>query len=290
MLIKKVILTGARGFIGKHMLNRLLADNYHVVALKRPGTEVTSTSENVEWISFNDLECNKDKLKDIHGIIHLATDYGRTGENPLISQLQCNVLLPLQLLELARQNNIPRFLSADTFFGKFEAQYKYMKSYIMSKRHFKELAFDFASQSDVAIANVRLEHVYGEGDGANKFIPFVISSLKKDNEILKCTSAVQRRDFVYVDDVVDAFICILNHSPTDNFIEYEVGCGTSHKLKEMIEEIKLQMASCTEIEYGAVPMRSDEIMDSVADLTQLNAIGWSPKYDLRSGIREMLRK
>lgn len=287
---KKIIITGASGFIGKHLLERLLANNYDILALKRPESVTNVASRNVIWTSLDEIQDHAFIEDGIEAVIHLATDYGRSERGGIIAQYDCNVLLPLRLMEIAKSKKIPLFISADTFFGKFERNYSYMKSYILSKRHFKELATEFLKDSDTGFANLRLEHVYGDGDGEKKFIPFIVGALSSSTESVKCTSAMQRRDFIYVEDVVNAFIHVLNYHPSNKNIEYEVGTGQSHTLKEMIEEIKLQIKSNTPIQYGAIMMRDDEIMESRADLTNLNKLGWHPVYSLKAGVKKMLSK
>ncbi|MGY5956333.1 NAD-dependent epimerase/dehydratase [Kosakonia sp. BK9b] len=290
MLNKKIILTGASGFIGKHLLVKLLAEGYTVLALKRPESAISTRTENVVWINIDDVESHPFFQDGVDAIIHLATDYGRGEKKGVTSQYECNVLLPLRLMEIAAMNKIPLFISADTFFGKFEEQYSYMKTYMLSKRHFREVAREFLLNTDTGFANLRLEHVYGEGDGAKKFIPFIISALVDTAEEVKCTSGVQRRDFIYVEDVINAFMAVLRRHPARQFVEYEVGTGQSHSLKEMIEEIKCQLKSVTPVNYGAMKLRDDEIMDSKADLTNLNKLGWHPSYSLKEGVKKMLSK
>ncbi|WP_353614661.1 NAD(P)-dependent oxidoreductase [Mangrovibacter phragmitis] len=288
MLSKKIILTGASGFIGKHLLTKLLEDNYHVLALKRPESNKVVCAENLIWANINDVENHSFINGGVDAIIHLATDYGRSDEGGVISQYMCNVLLPLRLVELARLKKIPLFISADSFFGKYE--YSYMKTYILSKKHFKELAEELLRDSATGFANLRLEHVYGEGDGSKKFIPFIVHALKTSKEQIKCTSGVQRRDFVYVEDVINAFIYVLKYHPSNRLVEYEVGTGESHSLKEMIEELKEQLKSDAPVKYGAIQLRNDEILDSKANIDNLNKLGWHPVYSLKDGVKKMLNK
>ncbi|EDM2890084.1 CDP-abequose synthase, partial [Salmonella enterica subsp. enterica serovar Typhimurium] len=67
----------------------------------------------------------------------------------------------------------------------------------------------YANMHDISFVNMRLEHVYGPGDGENKFIPYIIDCLNKKQSCVKCTTGEQIRDFIFVDDVVNAYLTIL---------------------------------------------------------------------------------
>lgn len=284
---KKVILTGASGFIGKRLLERLLSLGYNIIAIKRPNS-FKAEQDSVCWLTCDELIDKADELGDVDAIIHLATEYGRKADDDISSLLECNVLLPMRLMEFAYQIGTQKFISTDSFFGKFEQTYHYMQSYIVSKRHLNELARVYCSQHDLNFINMRLEHVYGEGDGENKFVPFIINSMITNQKIIKCTTAQQKRDFVYIDDVVDAYITVLQSNIQNKYIEFEVGTGMSNPLKSIIEELKKRLHSDIDIRYGEIPLRNDEIMDSKANIQLLNKIGWIAKYDLCSGVEKML--
>ena len=286
---KRILMTGATSFVGTHLLLRLINEGYSIIALKRPTTEPTVVNNLIEWVNISDIEKICKPSETIHAIIHIATDYGRDGVN-ISEQYQCNVLLPIRLLELMPKFDAKLFVSTDSFFGKYEKQYGYMRSYMASKRHLVELSKIYTeTHLDICFINLRLEHVYGENDKASKLIPYIINRMKA-NEDIDCTLAIQKRDFIYIDDVVSAYLTILKSSFNAGYYDVEVGTGRSTELKEVFERIKKEINSKSKINYGAVAMRNDEIMDSYANTSFLNRLGWSAEFTLQKGIEKMLRK
>ncbi|WNJ81163.1 NAD-dependent epimerase/dehydratase [Cedecea neteri] len=287
MLQPKILMTGATSFVGTHVLTQLVKDGYQIVALKRPSSVPTLINNLVEWVDLAEIDNNQSLLANVTAIIHIATDYGRK-DSSLVAQQMCNVILPSKLLELMPKHGVKRFISTDSFFGKYEHQYGYMRSYMASKRHFAEISKIFAEENpSISIQNLRLEHVYGENDKVNKFIPFIVEKLKSGEEI-NCTIATQKRDFIYIKDVVSAYKHVLNSELEPGYKEFEVGTGETAELRTIIEIIKNKLESESQINYGAIALRDDEIMASVADISSLKKLGWIPKHSLAEGIESML--
>ncbi|MCM7588842.1 NAD-dependent epimerase/dehydratase [Enterobacter chuandaensis] len=281
-------MTGATSFIGTHLLECLIEEGYSVTALKRPTSEPTVVNALIQWMNINDIERLCNPSESFNSIIHIATDYGRNG-SPMSEQYKCNVLLPLKLLELMPVFKTKLFISTDSFFGKYEKNYGYMRSYMASKRHFLELSKIYAEEhKDVCFINLRLEHVYGERDKAGKLIPNVINKMKNDENV-DCTTAEQKRDFIYIDDVVSAYMKVLNETHSSGYYDVEVGTGQSVELKKVFELIKKEINSNSKINYGAIKMRDDEIMESHANTSFLTRLGWHAKYSLSEGLEKMLR-
>lgn len=289
---RMVIVTGASGFIGTHLVNRLLELEFDVIAVTRKlKKEAQIQRENLIWIEWSNLS---DFLKSIPntpiGIIHLATAYGRNGES-LTSVEEANVMQPLQLLQLAVKYNIKKFLNADSFFGKPEFNYQHLRPYIITKDSFKKWGELIANQTGLYFINMRLEHVYGPGDGKDKFVPYIVNSLLSEQEYIKCTDCTQKRDFIYVDDVVSAFITVLNKELPSKFLEFEVGCGISLPIKTFLEKLKSNLPKSKSVfKFGSVPQRENEILDSKANDSLSKTLGWKTCYDIDSGIVNLLNR
>lgn len=288
MIKQTVILTGATGFIGAHLLERLLAAGHTVVPLhRRASTEGLRRHDRLFWTAVEDAAaCFKQYRPD--AVIHVATCYG-VGVS-LTELVASNVSMPLRLLELAAAQGCPLFINTDSFFSKPEFNYSYMRPYIQSKNEFMRWAV-LAAEATPAIkfVSTRLEHVYGPGDGTQKFIPHVLAKLLA-NDTLALTPGEQLRDFVYVEDVVDAYLTILNSGKNlpAGLTEIQVGTGTVHSVRTLVEIARALCKSTSKLDFGAQPYRNREIMCSAADTVALKALGWAPRHTLASGLRATL--
>ncbi|QXF36021.1 CDP-abequose synthase [Photorhabdus luminescens] len=290
---KTVIVSGASGFIGSHIIKALLDKNILVIAITRNKT-VRSLCENSRliWCEWQEVEScinHQKKDSDILSVIHLATVYKRELDN-FIEFESGNVTKPLHLLELTVKYNIPIFINTDSYFSKPHFNYQYMRPYLITKQHLNEWGKFLSHEYGFSFLNMRLEHVYGPGDNKKKFIPFILDMMKNNCDDVKCTDGLQRRDFIYISDVIDAFMTILKTKCLPIYSEYQVGLGYSISMKDFLDHIKACIPHTkTKIEYGAIAHRNNEIMDSFADISSLSELGWCPKFDYIKGIRELIK-
>lgn len=290
---KYVVVSGASGFIGKHMLKALQHAGLFVIAITRNvGNNNNYITPGLKWCDWENIDSVIEEMpidSIMVGIIHLATEYGRTASS-IMDVEDGNVVKPLKLLDLAVRKRASVFLNTDSFFAKESFDYKYMRPYIMTKRHFNEIGRHYSENHNIVFVNLRLEHVFGPGDSDSKFIPHILSRLCDGQLDIHCTSGLQVRDFIYVEDVVSAYLTVLNKSnELPSYVEYQVGTGHGVSLKEFLLYLhEMIPGSPGSFKFGALEQRKNEIMNSVANNEGLLSLGWQPKYDYKSGIREML--
>jgi nucleoside-diphosphate-sugar epimerase len=284
---KLILVTGATGFVGKHLVRNLLANNFDVAILVRKTSNIKYYKDSNIKIFYIENGIKNIFETNIDGIIHIATSYGQKG---VISDIyQTNVVLPLQLLEFGVDNDINFFINTDTFFTKSTSVYDYLNNYTKSKTLIAELINLFSSKTK--IINFKLEHVFGEGDSENKFIVQIINRLKNNETFIDLTDGSQRRDFIYIDDVANAYIKVLeNLNILSEYTEIEVGTGYSLSIREVVEIIKECTQSSSKLNFGALPKRKGEFIESIADIKALKDLGWTSKYDFRTGIKKILEQ
>ncbi|ALS66398.2 NAD-dependent epimerase/dehydratase family protein [Pandoraea apista] len=282
----RVLVTGATGFIGRHLLRALAARGDEVIALSRQVRVVERDAAGIRWLAVDDeLENKLSSLKNIDVVFHLATAYGRQGETYFDIE-QANVAFPLVVLQWAANGGCDTFINTDSFFSRPEYRYGYMKEYSLTKRTFAEWgALTADDHSHFHFVNARLEHVYGTGDDARKFFPMILRELLGNVPQIDLTACNQKRDFVFVEDVVRAYIAIArNTAALPSYVEVGVGTSISTSLRSVVERLHSLSKSTSELRFGALKHRPGEIMNSHADISFLSSLGWSPEVQLDEGL------
>jgi nucleoside-diphosphate-sugar epimerase len=293
---KKILITGATGFLGSHLLKGLLAKTkFRVIVLKRTFSNTYRIKEeltNKRVLSYDidriKLETIFNKNSTIHSIIHCATEYGK-GNKTCYDVLKINLMFPIKLLEFAMKNKVKLFINTDSYFNKENLSYQYLLNYSLSKKSLILWLKYFSNK--IKIVNMVLEHIYGEKDNKDKFVSQMIEQIAvKKIDTLSLTAGNQKRDFVYIADVVNAYIKVLNYSLKNkfNFKSFDVGCGKAVSIKNFVKKIKEISKSSTILNFGALPYREDEIKLSIADNKDLINLGWEPKVSIEDGLKRTI--
>lgn len=279
-------MTGATGFLGSNLLKKLLEQGYEISILKRS----TSNTNRIDSV-INRVRCfDMDKesidycLSQIKPstVIHCATDYGRKNTEPSLI-IEANLILPLKLLELCSVHNVNCFINTDTYLDKG------INYYSLSKKQFKEWLTTYSN--DLICINVILEHFYGPNDDKTKFVSYVFEQIKNKASGLDFTLGEQKRDFTFIDDVIDAFLLIILSSKQMQKGKYDFGIGTNQqiKIKDLVMLIsKLSNNTATRLNFGAIPYRKNEIMNSNIDTSKIRELGWKPRYSIEQGLKAMI--
>lgn len=297
-----ILLTGATGFLGSKLLKRLIAEKYEVVCVKRTTSDCDKVRELYsccKWINIDEENVETAFQKyDIETVIHCATNYGRK-RGTYLEVYESNLGFPLSLLKYAQQYGCRYFINTDTFFVKeidvlwTNNEPVYMNDYVKSKYIFTNIVKDHISEMNLSFINLQLEHIYGQDDGAGKFVDYLIRNLSQNVTAIELTEGVQQRDWTYIEDVLSAYKVVLEKQEDFQegvFYHFEVGTGKATSLREFVETVKKLANSTTKLEFGKRQMNANELEKSWADNRELCKLGWNPCYDIVRGIQQMLKR
>lgn len=279
---KKILLTGATGYLGSHLAHRLRPE-FDLCLLKRRTSNtfrIDSVLDQVTCVNIeNGIPESLFREQKIFGIIHCATNYGRDSDD-LNDTIDANLILPLRLLKIAIDYEVEFFINTDTVLDKR------INYYSLSKSQFKDWFLFFSDR--IKSINVELEHFYGEGDDPSKFVSKIINDLvSNESKDLLLTLGEQKRSFIYINDVVDAFQRILSNVPSfpKAYLSYQVGSSTHISIRDFVTLTKKLCGNTqTQLIFGALPYRKNEVMEVNIDLNPLKKLGWSDRVSLQEGL------
>ncbi len=285
------LIAGATGFLGSHFVHSLLKNGNKVIALKRSCSnlwrlEDVINDKKLVIYNIDDME-NSFIDNDVCCVINTVCTYGRNKET-LVDIVRSNIVFALQLFELSKKYNVEVFFNTDTLLQKD------LNNYSLSKKQLVEWLRK--NPKGIQLFNMRIELMYGLNDDSTKFVNWVLQQLKDNVSEIQLTSGIQKRDFVFVEDVVSAYLKVYeNRRRLGNFVEFDVATGNQIRVKDFILEIYTQLKNKmpelkTVLNFGSKEYRVDEAMNVSEDVSPLYNLGWKPSNDYKYNISLMLEE
>ena len=270
MQSKTILLTGATGFVGSHLLERLLKKGYKVVCILRENSNTWRIEHLLKNINLRLINFKKPTFSfntwNIDCVIHCAThcskeeNYGNCKET-----IESNINFPIKLLNLAIEHNVPYFINTGSGFQDSKPDLIYSQS----KSIFETILKKAVEAQRIKALTLQLYSPYGPKDNA-KVLPFIIKkALKK--ELIHLTSPYERLEFTYIEDIVDAYMLALNEIP--NVTQYEniqILSFPDATLQQVVNKI------CTQTEGEFEHFYPKNILD------------WKPKHTFEQGLKKTI--
>jgi len=294
--MSRILLTGATGYFGSHLVHALLEHGHEIAILKRTASNLKRIEDVLDSLSMFDL--NKDSLDEIFSqfhnidvVMHVATCYGRNDEAPF-EVFKANTFFPMELLDVALQHNVSVFINTDSYFSTGKVRYEYLPSYSLSKKQFAEWGRLCSYDGSIQFINIRLEHLYGPEDSSSKFTSWIVQQCLNNVDVIPLTKGEQIRDFIYVDDAADAYVWLLDS--LDHFnkgsSDISLGSGVAVSIKSFVKKVYELSSSTSELRFGDLEYRENEIMYSCADSKKLREVGWEPMTSMEDGIKNIIKE
>lgn len=295
---EKVLITGATGFVGANIAARFLAEGCRVFIFTRVNSDRWRIRDILERISVYSVDLNDETavLSDIERIepeiiIHSAVYGGYPFQKDARKMIDTNLIGTMNLLNACGKIGFKLFLNMGS-----SSEYG-IKSNPMNERDLLEPVTDYgvskasttlycqsyAKATKHPVATLRLFSAYGYYEEGSRLIPSAIMwSLK--NSALKLSSPHNTRDFIFIDDVLEACIKIIENCDRASGEIFNIGSGRQHTVDDMAKKIIALTGAESVIEYGrANPRLEPKVWQ--ADISKaISILKWKPQHDLDSGL------
>lgn len=282
---KKILITGERGFVGKHLLNRLRREGSEVITLTDPKGKTVDIRQ---WKKIEPIS----KVKDIDVVYHLAavTYVPYSWEEPR-KTYEVNVLGTLNILELCRLCKVnklvfissyvygsPKYLPVDES-HPLDPSNPYMRSKLIAE----ELCRAYHEDYDLNCVILRPFNIYGKGQDERFLIPSICSQIVKKAAIVLKTSR-PKRDYIYISDMIEACVKSGFYNGSD-FEIFNIGMEESYSVDEIVKKAVGISKKNVNVKYSGEKRRG-KIMNVIADIKKARQkLHWAPKVKLEEGLK-----
>jgi nucleoside-diphosphate-sugar epimerase len=294
----KVFLTGASGFIGSQVAQKLVEADQRVLALALPGDPLwrlknvagqlellRGTLEDREVLSTSLMSWSPDVC------IHLAW-YVEPGNYLDSNENITSLKESLNLIDLLAKAGCKKIVVAGTCF-EYRLQEKILceedevkpeSLYAASKLALQVAGEKLAAQVGMEFVWGRVFYLYGPGEHPKRLVPAVISALQK-GEKFAVSPGLQVRDYLHVEDVASAFLQLAENGVSGI---YNISSANPVTIKDLLSVIGNVLQKTELLEFGAVPYRASDPAFVCGSNQRLRALGWAPKFEIADGLKQTI--
>jgi len=301
--VKRIILTGASGFIGANLTHRLLQDGHEVHLFMRDGylrwrIEEIIKDVHIHKINLTDKQSIEKIVRNIRPewIFHLAANGSYSWQNDLDQMVETNIIGTINLIEACLKVGFTTFVntgsSSEYGFKDYPpAEFDWLDPnsyYAVTKASATLFCRYTAKLYKVHIPTLRLYSVYGPFENPGRLMPVLI--LKGlTGHLPPLVNPDIARDFVYVDDVIEAYYLAAMKPDQEFGAVYNVGTGNQTTLDKVIEIVRRVLNIPEEPQWGSMKDRRWDTSTWVANNQQIRTkLGWQPRYAFEQGFRKLV--
>ena len=309
---KKFLITGAAGFIGSHLCERLIAEGHTAVGLdnfdpfydrkiKESNIKTLIKSDKFKIVEgdIRDAGCVNSICKiGIDAIIHLAA---KAGVRPSIADplgyADCNINGTMVLLEAAKKCGIKKFIFASSSsvygnnkkvpFSETDNVDYPISPYAATKKAGELICHTYHYLYKIDITCLRFFTVYGPRQRPDLAIHKFVKLIEQDKPIPVFGDGSMMRDFTYIDDVIDGTVAAIEKCK--GFEIYNIGESRPIRLDDLIKEIEKAIGKKAIIKYEAVP--PGDVEKTYADVSKAGKVlGYDPKTEIAVGLKKFVER
>ena len=295
----KFLVTSGAGFIGSHLVDRLLKEGHKMTVIDSLSGEEREINKNVKFYKINigDVKIFQIFKKEKPEIVfHLAgpINLRRPLNDPLFLE-SADILGNLRnLLESARRTGVKKFIFISSG-GAICADAKLIPTpenypcqpktlYGLANLLIEKYIHIYCRLYNLNYAILRLSNAYGPRQWSSGIIPSMISSIINRGKIIINGNGRQIRDFIFIDDVIDVLLLIAFIKKENVF--YNVASGTGVSLNKLLNQISRILDRKTEVVYNK---HFADVKKNILNISKIKAdLHWKPKVDLETGLKKTI--
>lgn len=299
----RVIITGGTGFVGSNLTRRLLQDGHEVHLLVRQGYTSWRISAIRSDVQLHILDLHeKDDLSSTvqrirpDWIFHLAAYGGNASEKDCCQMVEANIIGTINLVDACLKTGFEAFVNTGSsseygFKDSAPSETEWLEPnshYAVTKASASLFCRYTAQSQNVLMPTLRLYSVYGPYESPNRLLPkLIMLGLKRELPPLVSPETVH--DFIYIDDVIEAYLLAARTPGQEPGATYNVGTGAQTTLREVVAVARRLMDIPVEPVWGSMPSRQWDANTWVADIRKIEKkLGWRPRYTFEEGFRQMV--
>jgi nucleoside-diphosphate-sugar epimerase len=301
--MKRVIVTGATGFVGANLARRLLADDHEVHLLLRRGYADWRIAGIAAAVHCHEVDLgDRESLQRAFTLIrpdwvfHLAVHGAYSAQTDLHEMIQTNIIGTINLVEAALNAGVAAFVNtgSSSEYGLKDhapAEDEWLDPnsyYAVTKASATQYCRHMAHRSGLLLPTLRLYSVYGPYEEPTRLIPALLTHGLR-GELPPLVDPAVSRDYVYVDDVVEAYLLAATVQNQEHGAVYNVGTAIQTPLREVVGIARRVLDIAAEPIWGSMPNRGWDTTVWVADNRKIQAaLGWWPRVAFETGLRRTI--
>ncbi|MGE6551252.1 NAD-dependent epimerase/dehydratase family protein [Bacillus mycoides] len=295
---KTFLITGGYGFIGSHLIRRLLNLQAKIVLFIRTSSNPWRLKDALKNIETYEVDIRnkmqvQDAIKKINPdyIFHLAAYGVNSAHTDYINAIETNIIGTCNIIQAAKFVNCKKIInmgSSSEYGNKMEPIHEKMlltpvDIYGSTKAAGTILAHQIASENNISLITLRPFGIFGEAEDPHKLFSYIILQVLQNKDV-NLTLCNQLRDYCYIENIIDVCILAVENTTVQNEI-FNIGSGNIYPLKHYVELLYKHLNTNSRPNYGAIPSRTNERWLPEADIQKIkNFLSWEPRITIEEGI------